>query len=118
MPAFLPMRCGRKPKLTIEQAEIIRSMFLCRHVPQSKIARRFGISVPLVSGIIMGHKWNPTGGAPRPRRHNEKLTEDQVREIRKLRAEGISKPEIAKIFGITPSNVKQVVRRTSWAHVI
>lgn len=47
-----------------------------------------------------------------------KLTEDNVREIRaKYETGGWTMDELAKRFGVTRSNVYQVVHRKTWKHV-
>jgi len=43
-----------------------------------------------------------------------KLTEDQVREIRKLK---LSPKQLAERFNVAPSTIRQVLYRYSWAHV-
>lgn len=45
------------------------------------------------------------------------LTEDDVREIRRLRAEGVSVHEIGPRFGIKPGSVYNIVSRVNWSHV-
>jgi len=47
-----------------------------------------------------------------------KLTEDDVRTIRKLEADGISRKVIAERFGIHPSNIYYIVSRKTWTHVL
>lgn len=49
--------------------------------------------------------------------HRAKLTDDAVREIRRLRAQGVPLKAIAAQFGITMSNVSQIARRKTWTHV-
>lgn len=46
-----------------------------------------------------------------------KLTEDDVREIRRLRAGGSGLQAIAKQFGIDRANVGYIVRGDTWKHV-
>ena len=47
-----------------------------------------------------------------------KLTEEEVLEIRRLYAQGgIYKTELAKIYGVTPSLIGDIVRRKIWRHV-
>lgn len=46
-----------------------------------------------------------------------KLTDSAVREIRAARANGEPAGTIADRFGITPCNVRRVVRRAIWRHV-
>ena len=43
-----------------------------------------------------------------------KLTASQVREIRRLAVEGRKQVLIARAFGISQSNVSQIVSRTTW----
>lgn len=49
--------------------------------------------------------------------HNAKLTEEIVREIRRLHMEGVSGVAIAALFEITPANVSLIVRNRAWRHV-
>lgn len=46
-----------------------------------------------------------------------KLTEDAVREIRRLAAGGASHPSIARRYGVAPTTIWEVVARRTWAHV-
>ena len=51
--------------------------------------------------------------------HNglSKITEKDVRKIRDMRKNGVSKPKIAKLFNITSSNVYYIVSKRTWKHV-
>lgn len=46
-----------------------------------------------------------------------KLTDSCVKEIRRLVAEGITKAEVGRKFGIRDSHVCKIVQRKLWAHV-
>ena len=46
-----------------------------------------------------------------------KLAEDDVVEIRRLRAEGVRMGELASRFGISRKNVEAIVCRRSWRHL-
>ena len=49
---------------------------------------------------------------------NAKVTEEAVREMRALYAEGaITQPEIAKRFGIRQSTVWAILHRKAWKHI-
>ena len=48
---------------------------------------------------------------------NAKLTDDAVREIRRLYATGLSQYKIATRFQITRPNVGYIVRRIAWSHI-
>lgn len=51
------------------------------------------------------------------RNWNARLTEDDVRAIRRLASEGTSRQELARRFGVTDVNIGFIVRRRSWKHV-
>ena len=46
-----------------------------------------------------------------------KLTEDQVREIRRLYTTGLFQYEIGKMFGVSQRTVCLITRREKWTHV-
>jgi hypothetical protein len=46
-----------------------------------------------------------------------KVTEDQVREMRRLHAEGQSLLSLSKVFGVHKKNIGMIVRRITWKHV-
>lgn len=48
---------------------------------------------------------------------NSKLTESEVREIRKRIAAGESTRKVAKDFGISSPAVSKIARRETWAHI-
>jgi hypothetical protein len=57
-------------------------------------------------------------GVPRGVKHsNAVLTEELVREIRRLHAEGNGYGRIARAVGIAPAHVQRIVKRVAWAHV-
>lgn len=49
--------------------------------------------------------------------NNAKLDADKVREIRRLKSEGLSQAKIASIFNVCNAAVGDVIRRKNWAHV-
>jgi hypothetical protein len=59
-------------------------------------------------------KWSDQRGSKTP---GSKLTEEGVKEIRRLKAEGMSQTKIAAIYGVTQVNISMIVRRKLWAHV-
>lgn len=46
-----------------------------------------------------------------------KLTDDKVRQIRQLAAEGVLQRDIASMFDVEPSTIGYIVRRKTWRHV-
>jgi hypothetical protein len=56
--------------------------------------------------------------APRGERHyRAKLSEEDVREILRLRGTGVLQKELASRYGVSQSHISLVGRRRSWAHV-
>jgi len=51
------------------------------------------------------------------RQGSARLTEDAVRDIRRLAAEGVSAAQIARDFGRGRTTVEHVIKRRTWAHV-
>ena len=49
--------------------------------------------------------------------HDAKLTDDDVRKIRKMSATGLSNARVAKVFGIDRSIVSRIKNGHSWKHV-
>jgi 5-methylcytosine-specific restriction endonuclease McrA len=49
--------------------------------------------------------------------HQAKLSQEQVSEIRRLRCEGVSRKELAKMFGVGRGNIYQIEMRKTWKHV-
>jgi len=48
---------------------------------------------------------------------NSKLTEDEVRAMRRLASEGSSQRELGDRYGVTHAYVGRIIRREAWAHV-
>lgn len=46
-----------------------------------------------------------------------KLTEVQVREIRRLEAEGLTQSALARQFGVSTGTVSNIIRRHTWSHI-
>jgi DNA-binding NarL/FixJ family response regulator len=47
-----------------------------------------------------------------------KLTDDKVIEIRRLHADGTTKRDLARQFGVTRRSVSDIVRRKTWKHAV
>lgn len=43
-----------------------------------------------------------------------KLTPEKVREIRRLRSEGVIQPELARMFNVSHATISFIVRRKTW----
>jgi len=68
--------------------------------------------------VTMPHRY-PAARLPRGERvHSAKLTESQVLELRRRKAEaGATYESLASEFGLSKSNVWNIVQRRTWAHL-
>lgn len=70
------------------------------------------------SGLEYTVKWRvATEGIKGESNKTSKLTEESVREIRKLSSDGWSQRNLAKLFGVTHCTIRNVINGTSWTHV-
>lgn len=94
----------------------------------TEIAERFDVTPGLVGGIIRGNIWphierpddlEPSAKGLKGEEHPQaKLTEENVREIRKLYATGqYRQVDLADRFGVTQVLISKIVRRVVWAYV-
>ncbi len=104
-------------KLTAEKVREIRR--LRGEVTQKEVARRFGVTVPMISRIQLGRNWSHIAGSDPERLFGERhpgsrITAQQVAEIRALRGI-VSQRELARRYGCSQSLITKVQRREVWA---
>lgn len=70
------------------------------------------------SHLFIGtHLSNMRDMSRKGRQANVKLTPDKVREIRRLRAAGMPRRDVANAFGVAEATIKNVTMQRSWFHV-
>lgn len=89
-----------------------------------RLAEMFDVSEATISMILSNKIWchieRPDTFVQKKREpvlNNTDLTEDDVREIRRLWKEGYNGKDIAADFGITQPAVSRIVNRKTWTHV-
>lgn len=99
-----------------------------------EIADRFGLYLTHISLIITGRSWGHvdpegiirlkerrkvllSGGRGRPRKGATRLVESDVREIRKLRTEGMGAKELCAKFKIKDGMLRCILNRKTWAYL-
>jgi DNA-binding transcriptional regulator YiaG len=87
-------------------------------VSQTELARRRGVSVAAISGIVRWKAWTHVSPEDRPVITPGRLTDTQVRQIRRLYGSGVSQKALAAQFGTNQATVSLVVRRKSYEHVL
>jgi DNA invertase Pin-like site-specific DNA recombinase len=116
-------------KLTEKQVQDIRALG-AQGVMHEKIAGIFGVRRETVGKILRNERWQTELQAEVMRQYdirngyrkwrtgesnpNNKLSEEQIREIRKLAAEGMVQRRIAEKFGIGPMQVSRIVNGKRW----
>jgi transposase len=106
--------------LTEEKALAIREAY-SKGATTTQVAEAFGISRQNVNNIVRGRSWMHVGGPMAPperrKRKGEKLTEQQVREIRASAEAGAPLDLLATEYGITRGAVYMIVTRRRWPNV-
>jgi hypothetical protein len=110
--------------------EDVREMFALRSKGWTckQISSHIGISEISVNHILNGRNWKHLGlsqpdnivqltQARGERMGSAKLSEDQVREIFEMRANGELQRTIAEKFGLSQSHVSTILAGKRWAHV-
>jgi DNA-binding CsgD family transcriptional regulator len=100
-------------KLTDAQREEIRGLYAQGHT-QRELAAKYNIAQRSIWSIVTK---NAEVDNRRRSAWNTKITEHDVREIRKLHAQGIKNKDICERFGLSPASVTLIVKRINWAHV-
>lgn len=114
----------RARKLTEDEVMEIKKM-LINNVPRKDIIQRFDINKQTLSRIernkchshVHVDGWdeylNKRNGIKR-----NKLTDDDVVQIKKLLIQGVSQEEIAKKFNVKRATIGNISRNANWKHVI
>lgn len=62
-------------------------------------------------------KKEPVGQVYGSQHGNSKLSEDLVRELRRLSSEGVSQKEMSRRYGVHQSNISRAINGKLWTHV-
>lgn len=83
------------------------------------VGEKYNIDLSYVATLIKGHHGVDTRSrVPRGLNSvNGKLSDDQVREIRRRRAAGESQHSLAREFGVTQPTVSAIIRRKTFAYL-
>lgn len=101
---------GRGGLLNVEQVKEIKAL-LVAGVSGKEIARRYDIKFSTVSCIKHGVNWSDVGDPLNlPKARRQKLTDEQIREIKRLLGEGVGVLAIARQFGVTHALIGKIKR--------
>lgn len=116
-------RPGKPRALSIDQAAEARRRYVHAKTSPSSLASEFGVSYGTMLAVLMCTGTYANDGEPvkvrAVRYHgNQKLSDEQVREIRRLRSEGASFEALAEKFSVSTSTALYAVNRgLRFAHV-
>lgn len=127
------IRKGRKARLSgsacswssiDEEGARIAANMLRLGASHAEVAAAVSCGLATISHLAAGETWVEITGGPihcfrnGERAWNAKLTEDDVREIRRLDALGVHYRRIADMVGsVSPGTIQGVIHRRRWAHV-
>lgn len=110
-------RPGKPRALSYEQAESARRRYVDTKVSPAVLAHDFSVSVGTMLAVLMCTGTYAGDGAPVKQRSvryrgNQKLSDENVREIRELRNEGVTFEDLGVRFNINPGTALHVVNHT------
>lgn len=103
--------------LTRQDAEFIRLFGKMTSASPESLAREYGVSPGTVRNIQAGHTHT---GKPRNPRKDRKLSVSDVREIRRLGAQGMKEDAIKRRLShpVARSTIRQVLLRISYKDIL
>ena len=112
-------------KLTDSDVASMRSAYDTGQHSYRSLSEMYGVSVGAVQRVIDGSAWSHIPLCENrfdyvgERHRDSKLTESDVRLIRKLYTPGVyGFKRLAKQFGINIRSVRKVVEHKTWKHVV
>lgn len=112
--AHLPGELSAQAKLTNDDVLQITARYKSGSATQRQLASEYGIGQAQISRILLGKRWRHLEGAGGLQPKPPKVTDEQVREIRRLYASRvIPQRELAAEFGVSHALISQIVTRTA-----
>lgn len=96
-------------KLTEEKATEIRNLYAETGMSQQNLADRFGVSRSLVSMVLDTKRWAGIDTVVKGQSKRERLTGEQVQQVRNLLDSGMLQKDIAAQFGVSRSLVSMIL---------
>lgn len=111
---------GYDRKFTMEQANEIREIYVSSKLGFKLLADKYGVSVSTIKDIIKNDTYKDSSYVPLIKQvdNKPKLTDDEVRIIRKRHASGeMGYERLSWEYGVSSSTIRSVVRRQSYKHI-
>lgn len=115
----------------LTEAQVLEARKLARGgMPIARLVERFGTYHSNMTSAVTGGTWKhlPDAVPPsqlvkakvpgaKPGQGATKMSEEKVRELRKMLASGMTGRAVAKVFGIDPVTVSAIKHGRCWSHV-
>lgn len=100
----------------VTDSEVLEMRRLCREtkLPMSAIAERFALSLSAAEKAIRGVTWKHLGPVNHPKNRLLKLSEEIVREIRRLSQEGVMVMRLAATFDVSTATIGNIIHNRTW----
>ena len=107
----------RRLKRTAPDAPVVERIEKGRSLVVSVVIKSHGTEQQAINGGRRAFRI-PIGTSEPGRHPNTKLSDEQVRDIRRRHdAGGVTMKQLAPEYGVSPSQVSNVIHRKCWAHV-
>lgn len=103
--------------LTVAEVIEIRALYEAGGITYYQLAERFGVARPTIQSILSGRTWSHLLTETPIIVARDKLTPDDVREIRRELAAGTLGKVIAARFGVVPGRISSIKHGLTWKHV-
>ncbi len=111
-------------KLTREKVIEIRTLYSYGATDRD-LAGQFGVDPRTIANAVFGRTWSHVPGAVARRRRivygssngAARLDEIDVREVWRLRREGLGYGRIARAFGVDQKTIQRIIKGITWIHV-
>jgi Mor family transcriptional regulator len=85
---------------------------------QADLAREYGVSPSNMYAVVNNKTWRDIDRIPEQNRDpGTKLTVTKAREIRIRFADGETQANLARVYGVTQSNIYAIVNHKTWKHI-
>jgi len=113
-------------KLSESEVVEIRKRHVNHGTPLPEIRGEYDLETPTASMIVTGRRWPKADGPTRDTmldydkgesHGNAKLTNEDVRQMRRMNEDGYNYGEIAEDYDVHKTTVGRICRRDAWEHV-
>lgn len=117
---MVPKKGENNPRNVLKEEQVVQICeMLCKKVPQQRIAEIFGVSDSLIHNIRRGIAWVHISSRYKfpTKMGNTRITEEDAIQICEMIKNGVPKEEIASLFGVKVSYIKDFKQKRTWRYI-